>query len=181
MGIRISAIYNRGKEFIAVDQAVKAHSETFESEELFRRAEALVQKRNYEKAESLLVEALKIVPENAQYLSYYGLCVAMLGGREKGDTICTKAFRLDPTSPVICVNLGRVKLELGLRKDAHELFSRGYDLDYSQSAAALELSGMGVRRPPVIPFLPRRHQLNIFLGRLRHRILGFKQPGWKKL
>ena len=179
MGIRISKSYNEGTELLVAEETAAARGETFESQELFRRAQALVQKRNYGKAERLLVDALKIFPDNARYLSYYGLCVAMLGRRLEGEKLCTKAFKLDPSEPIICVNLGRIKLELGHRKEAHELFSRGYDLDNTQPAAALELSCMGVRRPPVVPFLPRSHRLNVFLGRLRHKILGLKPPGWK--
>ena len=181
MGTRIAGTYNKGNDLRSSEEAIKAPSETFESQDLFRRAQVLVQKRNYEKAESLLSEALKIVPDNAQYLSFYGLCVGMLGESGEGEKLCTRAFKIDPSSPVVCVNLGRMKLMRGNRMEARELFSRAYDLDDTQSAAALELSGMGIRRQPVIPFLSRNNPLNMLLGRIRHRILGFKQPGWKKL
>jgi Flp pilus assembly protein TadD len=181
MGTRIAGTYNKGNDLRAADETPKAPSETFESQDLFRRAQVLVQKRNYERAESLLAEAIKIVPDNARYLSYYGLCIGMLGRAGEGENLCARALKLDPSSPIACVNLGRLRLMLGNRKEAHELFSRAYAMDNMQSAAALELSAMGVRRQPVIPFLSRDNPLNLLLGRFRHRILGFKQPTWKKL
>jgi Flp pilus assembly protein TadD len=155
--------------------------ETFESQELFRRAEVCIQRRNIEKAEALLADALKISPENPRYLSYYGLCVGMLGELGEAEKICLRAVKLYAYDPIILVNLGRILLEQGKRREAREMFARAYEMDNRNSAAALELSGMGVRRPPVIPFLTRNNPLNVALGRLRHRLLGYKKIGWKKL
>ncbi len=180
MGTRIPGTYNKGNDLRFQQSETKALCETFESQEYFHRAEICVQKRNFGKAEGLLAEALKIVPENALYLSYYGLCRGMLGEIREAERLCTKALKLAPTSPIVNVNLGRIRLAQGNRKEARDCFSRAYELDNTNSAAALELSGMGVRRPPVISFLPRNNPLNIFLGKIRHRILGYKKVGLKK-
>jgi len=155
--------------------------ETFESQELFRRAEMCLQRRNFEKAEALLAEAVKISPENPRYLSYYGLCIGMLGELGEAEKLCRKAVKLYSYDPIILVNLGRILLEEGDRREARAMFSRAYEMDNRNSAAALELSGMGVRRQPVIPFLSRNNPLNVTFGRLRHRLLGYKKVGWKKL
>jgi len=155
--------------------------ETFESQELFRRAEVCIQRRNFEKADALLADALKISPENPLYLSYHGLCVGMLGELGEAEKICRKAVSLYSCNPIIFVNLGRILLEQGDRKEARDMFSHAYELDNRSSAAALELSGMGVRRQPVLSSLPRGNPLNVALGKLRHRLLGYKRLGWKKL
>jgi Flp pilus assembly protein TadD len=180
MGVKISNKYKRigsRREALPLD----TRDETFESEDLFRRAEACIMRRNFDKAEALLADALKISPDNATYISYYGLCVGMCGDLSEAEQLCRKAAKLSPMDPIILVNLGRVLLEEGLRQEARALFSRAYEIDDTNAAAALELSGMGVRRQPVVPFLPRNNPVNFFLGKLRHRILGYKGLGWKKL
>jgi len=180
MGIRIS---EKAKKLLIRNDniPVDLQNETFESQELFRRAEACMLRRNFDKAEKLLEEALKISPENPLYLSYFGLCIGMLGNLREAAKLCQKAAKLSPASPIILVNLGRILLAQDYRKEARDLFSRAYDIDNTSSAAALELSGMGVRRQPVLAFLPRDNVLNYRLGKLRHRLLGYRKLGWKKL
>jgi tetratricopeptide (TPR) repeat protein len=180
MGVRIS-INHSWLESRTEQVPVDLHNETFESQELFRRAEACILRRNFEKSEGLLAEALKISPDNPFYISYYGLCIGMRGDHAGAERLCRRAAKLNPVSPIILVNLGRILLEQGFRKEARDFFSRAYAIDNTNSAAALELSGMGVRRQPVIPFLSRDNPLNCFLGKLRHRLLGYRLPGLKKL
>lgn len=179
MGVRIS---NNSKGFDNRKEALPddLKNETFESQELFRRAEACIVRGRFDKAEELLADALRISSENPLYLSYLGLCVGMRGDLQEAQRMCSRAAKLSPKSPIILVNLGRVMLEQGLRKEARDFFSRAYAIDNTSSPAALELSGMGVRRQPVIRHLARSHPMNLVLGRLRHRILGFRNPGLKK-
>ena len=179
MGSRISNSSNKledRKECLPDD----LKNETFESQELFRRAEACIVRGKFDRAEEPLAEALRISSENPLYLSYYGLCVGMRGDLGEAQRMCSKAAKLSPHSPIILVNLGRVMLEQGYRKEARDFFSRAYAIDNTNSPAALELSGMGVRRQPVLRFLARSHPLNLVLGKIRHRILGYKKPGLKK-
>jgi Flp pilus assembly protein TadD len=180
MGVRIS---NRNSRLESRTQQIPVEltNETFESQELFRRAEACIVRRNFEKSEGLLAEALKISPDNPFYLSYYGLCIGMRGDYAEAEQLCRRAAKLNPASPIILVNLGRILLEQGLRQEARDLFSRAYAIDNTSSAAALELSGMGVRRRPVIPFLARSNPLNFVLGKIRHHLLGYRPLGRKKL
>jgi len=144
---------------------------TFESRELFNRAELLIRKGEYARATILLNEAIKIAPSNATYLSHLGLCIGMQGNLPVGEGMCRKAINMEPFEPIHFVNLGRVLLEQGRRKEAREAFTRAYALDNTNAPAALELSRMGIRRRPVLPFLPRNHPLNVRLGKLRHRLL----------
>ncbi len=180
MGTKISNRY-KNMEINESYSPPNASCETFESQDLFHRAELCIRRRNFEKAEALLIEALKISPENPAYISYYGLVVGMLGDLTEAEKLCRKAVKLYSYNPIIFVNLGRILLEQGNRKEAREMFSHAYEMDNTNSAAALELSGMGVRRPPVFSVLPRNNPLNVWCGKLRHRILGYKKLGWKKL
>ncbi len=179
MGVRIASINNK-LSASAQPTPDPLQNETFESQELFRRAEACIVRGRFDKAEEFLAEAIRISSENPLYLSYYGLCVGMRGDLLEAQKLCCKAVKLAPRSPIILVNCGRIWLAQGCRKEARDHFTRAYSIDNTNSAAALELSGMGVRRPPVFGALGRNHPLNCFLGRLRHRLLGYRKPGLKK-
>ncbi len=157
-------------------------AENFESREFFHKAQASIHRSNFKRAASLLKEALKIAPGNPNYMSHMGLCMGMMGNLRESEIMCRKAITLAPLKPILLVNLGRVLLEQGKREGARKAFKRAYEIDDTHAAAALELSRMGVRRKPVIPFLHRNHPLNIYLGKLRHSIFArAKEPKWKKL
>ena len=180
MGTKISNRY-KDMEIRETYSPPNTSCETFESQDLFQRAELCIRRRNFEKAEALLSEALKISPENPSYISYYGLVIGMLGDLGEAEKLCRKAVELYAYNPIIFVNLGRILLERGNRKEARDMFSHAYGMDNRNSAAALELSGMGVRRPPVFSFLSRNNSLNVWFGKIRHRMLGYKKLGWKRL
>jgi len=145
--------------------------ETFESKELFNKAQFMIKKGDYAKATMLLNEAIKIAPSNPVYLSHLGLCIGMQGNMIAAENMCRKAIKLSSTEPILYVNLGRVLLSQGRRKEAREAFMLAYRLDNTNAPAALELSRMGIRRRPVIPWLDRSNPINVFLGKLRHRII----------
>lgn len=146
---------------------------TFESKDLFNRAEQLIKKGQYSKATVLLNEATKIAPSNAIYLSHLGLCIGMQGNLAAAESMCRRALSISPFEPILFVNLGRILLEQGRRKEARNAFKRAYEIDNTNAPAALELSRMGIRKRPVLPFLDRSHPLNIYLGKIRHRIIRF--------
>ena len=146
--------------------------DTFESREFYVKAEASIKRNNYGEALGLLEKALKISPEHPVYLSTMGLCEAMMGDALKGEKMCRAALKLAgrERDPMLFVNLGRVMLERGDRQSARDNFTMAYRIDNTNAPAALELSRMGVRKKPVLPFLPRNNILNIRLGKLRHQL-----------
>jgi Flp pilus assembly protein TadD len=146
-------------------------AETFESRELFRRAEIQINRGRFREASAILTQALKMSPDNPVYVSHLGYCVGMLGNISDGEKMCRRAMKMAPTVPIILVNLGRMLVEKGLRQEARILFTQAYQIDNTSSPAALELSRLGVRKPPVLPFLGRRNPLNKYLGIIRHRLL----------
>lgn len=156
--------------------------ETFESRELYTKAEAHIRRFNYGQAAVLLAEALKIAPENSRYLSSMGLCKAMQGEHATGEKMCRDAIQAagQDAAPILFVNLGRICLKKGDRKNAREFLLKAYQLDPTHPATALELSVMGIRRKPVITFLDRNHPLNVYFGKLRYRLRERRHRNLKK-
>jgi len=156
--------------------------ETFESRELYAKAEAHIRRNNFGKAASLLKEALKIAPDNPRYVSAMGLCAAMQGNHIEGEKMCRDAIAASGSEvdPILLVNLGRICLRKGDRQNAREYLLKAYQLDPTHPATALELSSMGVRRKPVLKFLDRNHPLNIRLGKIRHQLRERRHKGLKK-
>ncbi len=144
---------------------------THESNVLFNRALEMVNRNRVGAARKDLEMALKICPRNSAYLSLYGLCVAIEGDDyESARRICERAIKMNPRDPLSRVNLGKVFRLGGDIGAAYEEFITAWRMDKSHPAAASELSRMGIRRPPPLPFLPRSHWANVYLGRLRTRI-----------
>lgn len=158
-------------------------NETFESRELYAKAEAHIRRNNFGKALTLLREALKIAPDNPRYASSMGLCIAMQGDHAEGERLCRSAIAAagqDRMDPILLVNLGRICLKRGDRQNARDYLLKAYQLDPTHPATALELSSMGVRRKPVLPFLGRNHPLNIRLGKLRYQLRERRHKGLKR-
>lgn len=150
---------------------IVAPEETHESKVLYNQAMEMVNRRNFQTAIGLLEEALQIAPNNAAYLSHYGLCVAMdRNDFDAARKLCERAIEINTRDPINRVNLARVYRLEGLNGQAHDTLLDAWKQDKSHPAAATELSRMGIRRPPVLGFLPRGHWINIRLGRLRTRL-----------
>jgi Flp pilus assembly protein TadD len=145
--------------------------ETHESKVFFNKAMEMVNRSHVDAAIGHLEEALQISPNNAEYLSHYGLCVAM--EREDFDAairLCERAVKIKPRDTVSHVNLGKVHRLRGDNAAAYHSLLRAWKFDKSHPAPATELSRMGIRRPPVLTFLERGHWLNVQLGMIRTRL-----------
>ncbi len=145
---------------------------THESNALFNRAIEMLNRNRVDAARKSLESALQICPQHPAYLSMYGLCVAIDSeDYESARRICEKAVKMSPGDPQSRVNLGKVFRLQGDNASAYEEFLAAWQLDKLHPAPAAELTRMGIRRPPVLKFLPRSHWANIFLGRLRSQLL----------
>lgn len=164
------------------DKLMLEPRDTFESREFYIKAEANIRRNNYGEALRLLEQAIKISPEHPVYLSTMGLCESMMGDPGKGEKMCRMALQLAgrDRDPMLYVNLGRVLLDGGDRMGARDNFMKAYRKDNTNAPAALELSRMGVRKKPVLPFLGRNNSLNKHLGKLRHRLKEKRIEGLKK-
>lgn len=153
-------------------EEARASEGTHESNVLFNRALEMVNRNRVAAARKHLEMALQICPRHPSYLSLYGLCVAVESeDYESARRICESAIRLNPRDPLTRVNLGKVLRLQGDTGAAYAEFIAAWKLDKKHPAPASELSRMGIRRPPVLRFLPRSHWANVALGRARASIL----------
>ena len=105
------------------------------------------------------------------FYSYLGAGLARLKNRkDDGLSLCQYAVKKQRREPDNYWNLASVYLSMGDREQASKALFRG--LAYSPNhEALLELQEtMGVRRPPILSFIPRGHALNRKLGQLVHTI-----------
>lgn len=117
-----------------------------------------------------LEKAIHLTAGKPLYVSQYGLCLAQTDQLDRGLDLCRRAAKASPRDPYVHINLGRVYRIAGDAAAAHRCFIEAWRADRRNSAAAAELARMGVRRPPVLAFLPRGHWCNRKLGRLRFHL-----------
>lgn len=111
-------------------------------------------------------------PEDARLRSYYGWAVATIDHRlERGLALCREALRADPSCADIYLNLARVLMAHGRKAEGIRYLKRGLMVDPHDVALIQEWRRLGMRRAPVLPFLPRRHLCNRLLGRVRGRLM----------
>jgi tetratricopeptide (TPR) repeat protein len=111
-------------------------------------------------------------PSNPVFRSYYGWAVATIEHRsERGIALCRSALRDAGDVPELYHNLARALLAIGRRSEAMKYIRRGLMVDPRHALLRGEWRRLGVRRGPVLPFLPRRHRLNRWLGRVRGLVL----------
>jgi tetratricopeptide (TPR) repeat protein len=92
--------------------------------------------------------------------SYMGLAIAIRGGKlEEAERRCRRALARACYQPDYYLNLGRVYLVGGKKMNAVQSFQLGLKLDDKHPGGK-----------PVLEFLPRRHFLNKYLGKIQRRV-----------
>ena len=106
-------------------------------------------------------------------VSYLAYCRAKEKGPSKeAVALCMEAIKDDPKNSDIYLNLGKVYLLAGQRKAAIRAFDLG--LRYGKNPQIVnELTLIGRRKSPPLPFLSRSNPLNIYLGKFL-KSLGFR-------
>jgi Flp pilus assembly protein TadD len=153
---------------------------TMESHSLYNIAIEKINRNKFREALGHLIEALRIAPSNPVYLSYFGLCLAHTEhDYDRALRMCKQALDVFSKDPLLRVNLGKVYKLKGDNASAHHEFLVAWGLNKGHPATASELIRMGVRRPPFVAFLPRRHWANKYLGMLRatleRKLVGHRQ------
>jgi Flp pilus assembly protein TadD len=145
--------------------------------EAFERGQALLESGDAALAVEVLREAQAAAPDHAQIRSTLGLAMA-LGARdfEAARTLCESAAKQEFFNPDLYLNLARVYLSVGRRPEALRYLRRGQMIDPGHLAIRDAITELGLRRLPILPFLPRRHLVNRMLGGVRSlfvdRLLG---------
>ena len=96
--------------------------------------------------------------------SYYALCIAKERGQfNKAISLCLEALKKEPQNSLLYLNLGRIYQLLKRKEDAVKTFREGLKFEVNQQIVD-ELTKLGVRKDPIIPFLKRSNPLNKYLG-----------------
>jgi tetratricopeptide (TPR) repeat protein len=149
------------------------HMEERELRGFTEKALSLVQEHNTLDA---LFYLDKIIDQTEvpEVLSAYGLCIALERGKVKeGIDFCIDAINKDLENSFHYLNLGKVYLKSGKRAVSIDVFRKGLKFNPSDEHTreiTEILNDLGLRKSPVLPFLPREHFLNKYLGLLLCRL-----------
>ena len=77
-----------------------------------------------------------------------------------------KAIEKMPDRADFYLNLGRIYVKGGYKKEAVEMFRKGIRIDPENRDLLGLLKKLGIRRKPLFSSLPRGHFLNKFTGRI---------------
>ena len=138
------------------------------AEEQYRRGRELLAAGQFGEALEHFRNAHNLDRANPRYRSFYGLGLALVERRfDRALELCRSAAKEEFFNPELYHNLARVHLAFGFKAEAIRYLRRGLMIDPGNGEMIHELRGLGMRRAPVLGFLPRRHPINRLLGRLR--------------
>lgn len=125
-------------------------------------------------------QALHQFPSDPFFLSHCGYLTAVAENKSRAGTkLCEEALAILRKSestdmifflPLFYLHLGRAYMKGNRKKAALNAFQSGLKYDYDNRELLAEIKKLGIRSGPVIPFLQRGNPVNIYLGKLRHRI-----------
>lgn len=111
------------------------------------------------------------------YFAYLGYGMARNQGQEQeGARLCRRAIELEFHEPENYYCLAKVCLLMNDRRAAVDAIDRGLEIDSAYRELVELKQRLGMRRAPVLPFLPRQSFLNRALGKIRHQLLEGMSP-----
>lgn len=127
---------------------------------------------NIDKALRAFEKAWKEDRENADYMSYYGMCKALRGGEiGLGLELCTRAIKKEFFKADYYLNLGKIYMAAGNKKGAIKVFKKGLKFSPNDEGLNKLLVELGFRNKPIIPALDRGNPVNKALGILFRRTI----------
>jgi len=127
--------------------------------------------------EGMYFEALKVFDDDLCFtqhptaMSYYALSLANVEGNyDKAISLCLMAAEKEFYNPDIYLNLGRIFLLNGQKSVAVKAFRKGLKYDGAHNTLRHEMRSLGIRRRPVVSFLPRQSFVNRVLGILVNKV-----------
>ncbi|MBI4684690.1 MAG: tetratricopeptide repeat protein [Nitrospirae bacterium] len=133
------------------------------ADELFEKGLALLKADDPLGALSCFEKAynIKKTPQIQSYLAY---CIAAERGKiTEAIAMCHDSLEREPDNPLHYLNLGRIYLKADRKTEALEVLRRGLSHGDNQEIKQI-LEILGKRKKPIIPFLPRNHFLNKYIG-----------------
>lgn len=102
--------------------------------------------------------------------SAYAFCIAKERGLfSKAISLCEEAIEKDAGNAEHYLNLGRILLLSNRKAEAVKVFRKGLNYELNHEIVN-ELNKLGLRKPPIIPFLKRSNPINKYLGILCRRL-----------
>ena len=146
------------------------------AEEHYRRGRELFDLGRVDQAIENFRTAHNLDLANPRYRSFFGLGLALVERRfDRALELCRSAAKEEFFNPELYHNLARVHLAFGFKAEAIRYLRRGLMIDPANVAMTDDLQDLGLRKAPVLPFLPRRHAMNRLLGLVR-RLWGSRPP-----
>lgn len=103
------------------------------------------------------------------FYTYLGYGIARYDRRvREGLALCEHGVKREFYQPDNFFNLARTYMLANQRRKAIETVIAGRQVDRRHTGLARLHKELGIRRPPVLPFLSRDHFLNRLFGRMRH-------------
>jgi tetratricopeptide (TPR) repeat protein len=149
----------------------QAEAKQVDAEEFFSAGLFLLKSQRLKEAHQAFRRAFEMKGSDPRYMSFYGYTLAKVGGRVKdGLLLCEKAAEKEFYRAELFYNLSQVYLEVGNRKKAYETLRRGLAIDRGNKELVRELEKMGIRKPPVFPFLDRSNTINKLAGKALYKL-----------
>jgi tetratricopeptide (TPR) repeat protein len=138
--------------------------------ELISLGRECLQNGHVASAQRVFKRALDVKPNHPLCRSYLGLCYALLNPCSVSALPLCKTAASEMHRPDIFLNLGKVYMVMENRQKAVAAFDHGLAIDPRNEALRQEMQRIGVRKRPVLFFLPRENVLNVKLGKLFKRM-----------
>lgn len=103
-----------------------------------------------------------------KYLSYHGLMLALLQ-RPRGLEMCRNAAANEQFDGDVFLNLAKAEQKAGNRLECIRALQRGLQIAPNNGELRAMRRQIGVRRKPVLRFLPRDNPVNVLLGKITYR------------
>lgn len=124
----------------------------------------------YQDALTHFQEASLLEPTAKGYLSYLGLATAHAQRKfADAEQLCRRAIEAEYHRAEHYYNLAEVFLLSGRKNDAIKCYNQALSWNPSYEPAQDALRKLGLRRPPILPILPRSHPVNVILGKTFRR------------
>ena len=129
----------------------------------------------YQQARAILETCLRENANDPDVLAEYAMLLAR-GFKDYPQALnyIRRALALNVSRPDYYVIAAEIHLLRKDKKSAIEMLEVALRWDPEHPEARRMRQQMGIRRKPVLPFLDRKHPLNIFLGKIRHRLKASK-------
>lgn len=135
----------------------------------FREGLRLLNQRYPARALIHFMRATAHEQDNPYFISYVGLTLGLAHRKwTEAEELCQTALKMRRNQPQLHLNLAQLYLRAGRKEEALEALVAGLQYTARDSRITRALQQLGVRRPPVFPFLGRGNPLNRCAGQLRH-------------